>query len=137
MDGAGRVGQWTPEEEVRMRNLITTLAAGAALALSVGAASAQSPFGRPGGVPMNPPAVSPYLNLQRRGTDPAINYYGIVRPQLEFRNAYRGLQQQVDLQQHQLEATDPRTGLPETGHVATFMNTGGYFLSQTGPGRTG
>src|SRR4051794_19633319 len=41
------------------------------------------------------PAVSPYLNLTRTGTDPAINYYGIVRPQLEFNNSIQNLNRQV------------------------------------------
>jgi hypothetical protein len=29
------------------------------------------------------PALSPYINLLRRGADPAVNYYGLVRPIVE------------------------------------------------------
>ncbi len=41
------------------------------------------------------PRVSPYLNLLNRQTNPAINYYGIVRPQVQFNQAIQ--QQQADL----------------------------------------
>ncbi len=66
------------------------------LLLSSGEASAQyqrppqasGPHGQP---------VSPYLNLLNRRTNPAINYYGIVRPQVQFNQAIQ--QQQADLNQ--------------------------------------
>jgi len=70
------------------------------------------------------------LNLQRRGTSAGINYYGLVRPQLEFRNAYQGLQQQAETRQ-QGQTVDQRGGLPETGHAAVFLNTQGYFLNSS------
>jgi len=69
------------------------LAGPAALALAgallTAPAQAQVPY-RPGGY--LPPAYSPYLNLLRQG-NPAINYYGLVRPQIDFRNQIQGLQQ--------------------------------------------
>src|SRR6266849_4481527 len=51
------------------------------------------PAGTPGNV--NPPGASPYLNLLRSGSSQAVNYYGLVRPQTDFRNSIQGLQQQV------------------------------------------
>jgi hypothetical protein len=73
------------------------------------------------------------LNLNRAGATAAQNYYGLVRPEMQFRNAYRGLQQQLTNTQMGLaQLTDPATGLPVTGHTPVFLNTGGYFLNLTG-----
>ena len=93
-------------------------------------AHAQAPLGgAPGGAGANP-AYSPYLNVLRRGNSPGVNYYGLVKPELEFRNAYQGLQQQfANNQLNTTQMSDPRTGLPYTGHTAVFLNTGGYFLN--------
>jgi hypothetical protein len=74
-----------------------------------------------------PPAISPYLNLLRTGADPAINYYGIVRPQNDFRNSIQGLQQQVGTLNNQTTASAQGTELPFTGHQVQFMNWSGYF----------
>ncbi len=87
------------------------------------------PYGGPSGVPNNNgPAYSPYLNLLNRGNSPGANYYGLVRPEMEFRNAYRGLQQQLDMQQQYSQQQPDQGGLPTTGHVATFLNYRSYFL---------
>ena len=99
----------------------------ALIAGSLGTASAQGPVGS---VPYNPPAYSPYLNLTRRGNSAAANYFGLVRPELAFRNALRGFHQQAGTTQlNAIQEMDAQTGLPVTGHVAVFMNTGGYFMS--------
>ena len=85
--------------------------------------------GRPiGQVP--PPTVSPYLNLLRPGSSQAINYYGLVRPQVEFQQSIQALQSQVGFQQAQdmFRATEPGV----TGHSVYFLNYGGYFQSMTG-----
>jgi hypothetical protein len=73
------------------------------------------------------PAVSPYLNLLRRGSDPAINYYGLVRPQVDFRNSIQNLQQQVSAQAAGTGLEGQAAGLPPTGHAVQFMSYGGYF----------
>ncbi len=79
-----------------MRISIRSLATAALLAIvimgSSRSASAQLPLPGQGNVPNTGPAVSPYLNLLRRGTSPGVNYYGIVKPQLDMQNALRGLQ---------------------------------------------
>ena len=112
-----------------LRRIVCAAVVGVAFA-AAGAASAQPPPGPPGPRPgpTNPPAVSPYLNLNRTGAPAAVNYYGLVRPQIDFRNAYLGLQQDFN-QIQSAQTTDPRTGLPATGHAASFLNTGGYFMS--------
>src|SRR5262249_8648545 len=86
--------------------------------------SAETPaqvYTRPGG-PTTPP-YSPYLNLLRPG-NPAINYYGLVRPQFDFRQQIQGLQQLTA--PATLEAQTANT-LPTTGHPVQFLNYSHYF----------
>jgi hypothetical protein len=71
--------------------------------------------------------VSPYLSLVQRGQSPAINYYNIVRPDIEFRQGIQSLQNQVNTQAAQQEQGGAAAGLPFTGHSTTFMNTSHYF----------
>src|SRR5262245_22152302 len=108
---------------------------GAALALTLagllaGATRARAQATAQQGTPpaYRPPAVSPYLNLFRQGSPPAVNYYGLVRPQVEFRNSITGLQQQV----RTLETGPSAVGgvgaeLPTTGHAVGFQNLGSYY----------
>jgi hypothetical protein len=120
-------------ESRSMRNMAWVALACVAASLWLETATAQPPF--PGSTPgpYTQPAVSPYLNLTRRGSSAGVNYFGLVRPQLEFRNAYRELQQQsVNNQFGTAQSSDPQTGLPHTGHTAVFLNTGGYFLNNLG-----
>ena len=117
-----------------MKSLIMTMAALATLA--AGPAFAQytpgqytSPYARP--------PVSPYINLLRPGTNPAINYYGLVRPQVNMYNSLRNLQQQQaasvpnpnEMQQGPQEIV--------TGHHASFMTDSRYFLNDAGYGAGG
>jgi hypothetical protein len=95
---------------------------------TAGTVGAQPPAGPP-----NPytsrPYVSPYLNLLRRENSPAFNYYTLVRPQLDFQRGLYNAQlqgyanSQALANQQQVDAS----GLPPTGHGATFMNYGHYF----------
>ena len=80
-----------------MKYLLLLLSAVALVGLSplaAGQASAQAPGAAPG--------VSPYLNLLRQGNSQALNYYGLVRPQVEFRSGIQQLQQQGNTQQAEL-----------------------------------
>lgn len=79
------------------------------------------------GPPQNRPAVSPYLNLLRPGNSAGVNYYGLVRPQLEFRNNLQNLQQQITDNRDAISAFAATAPLPTTGHTTSFLNTGGYF----------
>jgi hypothetical protein len=112
--------------------LTTLLALGLCGTLAAERAAAQYRPGGPGGirVPTRQPAYSPYLNLLRPGTL-AQNYYGLVKPQMEFRGAYQQLGQAVSANRELI--TSAGAG-PVTGHPAAFLNTGGYFLSNGGAG---
>jgi hypothetical protein len=67
------------------------------------------------------PAVSPYLNLQRGG-NPAINYYGLVRPQVAAARAFESLGNDVA----NLEASSQ---VVQTGIRSSFMTQGRYFMN--------
>jgi hypothetical protein len=106
------------------RWLVLNLAlAGVFLSMGSPRASAQAP-GRP---PLNPyagPSFSPYLNLLRGG-NPALNYYGLVRPQQD----YNALLQSQALAATAASSPLPATGLlePITGHPSQFMNFSHYY----------
>jgi hypothetical protein len=81
--------------------------------------------------PSRKPAVSPYINLLRTGSSPAINYYGIVRPEIAFRNQLFQVEGQQTAFGTQLGAQQQdlarATALPPTGHHSGFMTHGKYF----------
>lgn len=82
--------------------------------------------------PVRPTGISPYLNLVRPG-NPAINYYGLVRPEVEFRNAYQNLQSQLNV--IQAEAPADAAGnvvLPTTGYPVRFMDYTRYYFRLPG-----
>lgn len=83
--------------------------------------------------PANRPAVSPYINLIRGGSTAGVNYYGLVRPEVDFRNAIQQNQQQIAANQQSI--SDIVVGPTATGHPARYMTHWGYFLnSGSGPG---
>jgi len=85
-----------------------------------GPANAQPP-----GAPRGP--YSPYLNLARPG-NPAINYYGLVRPEQEFRSGIAGLRNQVGALNQEVNAMRPGATAPlQTGHPVAFMNYSHYY----------
>lgn len=105
----------------------TPLLALALLVWCTGTAGAQAPGVRP----YARPAFSPYLNLNRFGTNPAINYYGLVRPQLRYNADIQQLQQSTfDLQQR--EPVVVGSELLPTGHATGFLNHHRYFLNKGG-----
>ncbi len=118
-------------------------AVAAALAFSANA-SAQMPIGSYTAPTVNPrPAISPYLNLNRGGGTPAINYFGIVRPQIENQQAIQNLQHQVQTNQAMIQAQGQQQ--PATEEIApTGRAMGGYLnyshffpLLNRGAGGTG
>jgi hypothetical protein len=111
--------------------IVTTAVIGL-LALSAGRLGAQNPVVRPPGV--LPPVYSPYLNLLRNNQPAYVNYYGLVRPEVDFRNSIVGLQQGVAANAVGVSNLDAATGLPLTGHPTSFMNTSHYFLNRGGQG---
>jgi len=82
------------------------------------------------------PTLSPYLNMMRPGVNPALNYFGLVQPQLQQIQQGRNLQQ-LQQQLTQLDSNvlnqGMTTGMPTagalltTGHPVAFMNYGTYF----------
>jgi hypothetical protein len=98
------------------------------------AAEAQYPGARPSA---SSPAYSPYLNLTRPG-NAANNYYGLVRPQIDFQNQVYGLQQQYGALNQSINnaSSDQPMALPATGHAATFMNYANFYPG-LGSGRAG
>jgi len=101
-----------------------------AVALASATAGAQPPLGPRPLTGVNTPPVSPYLNLLRPGTSPAINYYGLVRPEMNFLNSVQALQAQLGYVQ---QAAGLQAGeIGTTGHPAFFLNHGTYFLNANG-----
>src|SRR5262245_39971875 len=80
---------WLPAAEVR-----------AQAPTSVG--PTQAPYVRPPVSPYPRPAVSPYLNLTRGGV-PAVNYFDLVRPQVEVQSSLNVLENRADLLTQTLE----------------------------------
>jgi hypothetical protein len=96
----------------------------------------QSPFGGGGfgggfgsgfGSQINRPTVSPYLNIARGG-DPAINYYGLVRPQIAFGRAFQNVENNVTALQ--ADAGQPS----QTGQRSSFMTQSRYFMNNYSSG---
>ena len=84
--------------------------------------------------PAQRPAVSPFLNLNRRGTSPALNYYNLVRPEVEFRNSAQQLQQQITNNQQAISGLQAAQGLRATGQRAQFMTHTRFFMTLGGQG---
>ena len=93
---------------------------------------AQGTYTRPMTSPNGAPAVSPYLNLVRGG-NPAVNYYGLVRPQMDAQHALQQLQSGVAAPASSL----PMDATPNSGHPVQFMNFSHYFNNNVGGGLSG
>jgi hypothetical protein len=104
-------------------NLRSTSLSTLGLLIAVASATAQPP----GGV-RTPDPFSPYLNLTRQGATPAVNYYGLVRPQNQFSNAIQDLQRQIASNPYSAEAVSDQSLV--TGHAFGFQNQGAYFQNQ-------
>jgi hypothetical protein len=82
--------------------------------------------------------MSPFLNMLRPG-NPAVNYYGLVTPQIQANQQFGLLQQQTQqLTRVQQSLVAPPTNQAQvvTGHTTRFMQYGHYFQT-TGVGRQG
>ena len=79
-----------------------------------------------------PAAVTPYVNLI--GRNPVINYFGIVRPELEMRSFQQQQSQAIQTLGRQLQGAEPKApdqwSLPKTGHRSYFMNFSHYYPSR-------
>jgi hypothetical protein len=98
------------------------------LALAAGTAPAQAPvMQRPLPPGYGSPTVSPYINLLNRNNPQFLNYYGIVRPEVQTQNALQGLQQQVGTLEETPALGTGAAVLPTTGHRLAFGYFGGHF----------
>src|SRR5207302_6246367 len=94
----------------------------------------------PGGYTINhsrKPVVSPYINLLRSNTDPGVNYYGIVRPEIAARNSIVQLQEQQSVAATQQQEAATTLILPTTGHASGFLTQSKYFMTKGGQGSPG
>src|SRR4051794_40768327 len=82
--------------------------------------------------PASRPPVSPYINLLRRDVNPAISYFGIVRPELAAQNSIQQLNQQQNYLNNQMqqEQAAAGAGLPPTGHASGFFTQSRYFMTK-------
>lgn len=106
------------------------------VALFIGAESALAQ-GPPAGAGLpRTPTFSPYLNLLRRDNSTALNYYGLVRPQIAFREGLQDLdqQQQSYLNDQQNAPNSASKVLPPTGHSTGFLTHRRYFLTKSSVG---
>jgi len=113
-----------------------TITLGAVLALA-SPVYAQFPLGgyNPPQMQSRPP-VSPYLNLNRGGTQPGINYYGLVRPQQQTAQQLQNLQGQQNALAGELNLgggmVAPGQPVPTsvTGHPVYYMDYNRFFPPQ-------
>jgi len=101
---------------------------------TVSGVQAQGTYVRPAAGSYAQAPLSPYLNLVRGG-NPAVNYYGLVRPQVDSRNAIQQLQQQSSAAPANSGLTTD--GLANSGHPVQFMNFSHYYSGNVGLGLNG
>ena len=99
-----------------------------------------------GGSQPSSPTISPYINLLRSDSSPALNYYGLVRPQQEFAQQNQQLGQGLQSLQMQSSSMPMYSGgygysqLGATGHPVIFNSfgtsrfSGGYLGGGGGGG---
>lgn len=128
-----------------MRHIITTMSL--VLLVTVQMVHAQYPTGAGRGFGSGSlnvtrgPSFSPYLNLLRRGNSTLGNYYGLVRPELEFRDANAQFQAgfgQIDRRFSQVQRGLDGRQMQVTGHRVQFLSnlrgaSGGGFGQRRAP----
>lgn len=100
------------------------------------AGSGRESLAQPGATPGRP-ALSPYLNLLRSGGSPTLNYYGLVRPEFNGRQAIQAVQSAEAANQRTIGDLLNGGGLPVTGIASQFQNHRSYFLNQGSGGAGG
>ena len=111
------LGQVRPEMNPAQRNRVTRRAAAA----------------------QRTPSFSPYLNLLRNDTNPALNYYTLVRPQVRQDQTNRVRQAELDELQEEVTPQTIRRGSPQpvrsTGHASRYMDYQRFFNAGNRAGR--
>ncbi len=104
------------------------------LLLALSGQTVRAQPGRPPVTPFSQPVLSPYLNLAQPGFNPAISYFGIVRPQLQTQGSIQQLQQ-FQTQQTYLDNTALLAQpILNTGTSTGFMTYNRYFQTVGKPG---
>ena len=83
-------------------------------------------------------AYSPYVNLLQRNVNPAVQYMGIVQPQLQAQSNFQQLQNQIDLTRTMPGGVAPprNSGISDTGSApARFMQYRQFFNTMSGQNR--
>lgn len=88
--------------------------------------------------PVNPAPPGNSLNTLNllRGGNPALNYFGIVRPNNQNQSAWMNAQAQINTLSRE-EQNNQQEGIRPTGVAATFMNTSHFYPRAGGAGRPG
>lgn len=98
---------------------------------------------RPVAGPVRSPSFSPYLNLARTnnsntGLNPAINYFGIVRPGQQLAQQQSALAQQLQSNSQSIQGLSNASDMfAVTGRGAVFNNTSHYFNTMGGGASSG
>jgi hypothetical protein len=108
--------------EHAMKRLLLPVAVAVLACLPAAARAQVAGLGQPVTNPLGRPVVSPYLNLLRGG-NPAINYYGLVRP-LENLEAF---EQAALTQPSALGLGDPNRPANVSGYNTRYMSYNQYF----------
>lgn len=95
--------------------------------------------------PSSRPVISPYLNLFRgqANSSPALNYYGIVRPQQQFMAQNEALNEQLQMVNRRSQISNQQRGVSrrgttaryrmgQTGHAVGFLTVGGGTVGEGG-----
>jgi hypothetical protein len=80
--------------------------------------------------PSSRPTFSPYLNLARSGSSPTLNYYGLVRPEINNRQNIQAIQSVAASNQRSIGDLVNGGEFPTTGVSSQFMNHYSYFQNQ-------
>jgi hypothetical protein len=101
-----------------------------ALAAFCAGRPAQAQYVPPQVSPYGTGGISPYLNLLRPG-NPAVNFYGLVAPQIQQQAQIGLLQQQTQQLAQRQSVVAPPTNQAQvtTGHQTRFMQYNQYFNS--------
>ncbi len=86
--------------------------------------------------PASRPTFSPYLNLARSGSSPTLNYYGLVRPEINNRQNIQAIQSVAASNQRSIGDLVNGGEIPTTGVSSQFLNHYVYFQNQ-GSGNLG
>jgi hypothetical protein len=78
------------------------------------------------------PPLSPYLNMNRPGTNPAINYFSLVQPQMQTQQQLQNLQYGQNLLNNgtlgpQVAPLNQPVPITTTGHPVYYFDYARYF----------